>query len=180
MKKKTIALTAAILFMVTLSTTGYSQVKDSVLYIQNIAGPYTATVQKYAQNLNEKVDKGIEKQLYILYKAEKKFNKRLHNTDSTKSNLLNGVAFNNYKEYANNIGSKAKSLTSNNLNNYIPELDSLQTSLKFLDSKIFSFTFLSPSQVTASPTKATDIPHHIPLQKALYNKLCLLPAEKTV
>lgn len=135
MKKKTIALTAAILFMVTLSTTGYSQVKDSVLYIQNIAEPYTATVQKYAQNLNEKVGKGIEKQLYILYKAEKKFTKRLHNTDSTKSNLLNGVAFNNYKEYANNIESKAKSLTSNNLNNYIPELDSLQTSLKFLDSK---------------------------------------------
>lgn len=135
MKKKTIALTAAILFMVTLSTTGYSQVKDSVLYIQNIAEPYTATVQKYTQNLNEKVDKGIEKQLRILYKAEQKLAKRLHNTDSTKSNLLNGVASNSYEQYVNNIGQKAKSLTSNNLNNYIPKLDSLSTSVKFLDSK---------------------------------------------
>lgn len=137
MRTKTIAQTAAILtFIVNLSTTGYSQVKDSLLSLEQIAGPYTATVQKYAQNLNEKVDRGIQKQLYILYKAENKLNSRLQKLDSTKTNLFNNSATNNYEQYANNIEQKAKALTSsNNLNNYIPQLDSLQTSLKFLDTK---------------------------------------------
>jgi len=136
MKTKAIALTAAIILIVTLFTSGYSQVKDSLLALQQIAEPYTTNVEYYAKDLTTKIDKGIEKRIHILYKAENKLVKRLNSLDSTKSKQLLQTTTQGYEQYVNNIHTKAQGLSSNNnLNNYIPHLDSLKTSLKFLDSK---------------------------------------------
>lgn len=121
-----------IIGMVLTTVMATAQTVDTVAQLQHIAEPYTAQVQSYTQNLNEKLDKGIQKQLHTLYKAETKLLSRLQKTDSSKTKL----AIPDYQTYVNNIQTKAQTLTSsNNLNNYIPQLDSVQTSLKFLDTK---------------------------------------------
>lgn len=121
-----------IIGMVLTTVMATAQTVDTVVQLQHIAEPYTAQVQSYTQNLNEKLDKGIQKQLYTLYKAETKLLNRLQKTDSSKTKL----AIPDYQTYVNNIQTKARALTSsNNLNNYIPQLDSVHTSLKFLDAK---------------------------------------------
>ncbi|HPI00407.1 MAG TPA: hypothetical protein PK772_08755, partial [Chitinophagaceae bacterium] len=109
-----------------------AQPVDTIAQLQQIAAPYTTSVQTYTQKLNDHLDKDIQQQLHILYKAESKLLNRLQQTDSSKTKL----AIPDYQTYVNNIQTKAKALTSsNNLNNYIPQLDSVHTSLKFLDTK---------------------------------------------
>lgn len=140
MLNRTIALTAAIIIIIgQLSTSAYSQVNDTLLTLQTIAQPYTVKVGSYAQNLNQQIDKGIQKQIRILYKSESKLLKRLQ---SAKNSDTHKIAIPDYQAYANSIQTKAQALsTSNNLNNYIPQLDSLHTSLKFLDSKFLTDKF---------------------------------------
>ena len=109
-----------------------AQPVDTIAQLQQIAAPYTTSVQTYTQKLHQHLDKDIQQQLHILYKAESKLLNRLQKTDSSKTKL----AIPDYQTYVNNIQTKAQALTSsNNLNNYIPQLDSIQTSLKFLDTK---------------------------------------------
>ena len=108
-----------------------AQPVDTIAQLQQIAAPYTTSVQTYTQKLNDHLDKDIQQQLHILHKAESKLLNQLQQTDSSKTKLT----IPDYQTYVNNIQTKAQTLTSsNNLNNYIPQLDSVQTSLKFLDS----------------------------------------------
>ena len=109
-----------------------AQPVDTIAQLQKIAEPYSTAVQSYTQKLNDHLDKDIQQQLHILYKAESKLLSRLQKTDSSK----NKPTILDYQTYVNNIQTKAQALTSsNNLNNYVPQLDSVHTSLKFLDTK---------------------------------------------
>ncbi len=92
-----------------------------------ISTNYIAKVASKANSLEQKLDKKSEKALAELQKQESKMKKKLMKIDSLAANNVFANADNKYKELE-------QKLQNSKLKQYIPRLDSLSTSLKFLES----------------------------------------------
>jgi len=92
-----------------------------------VSGKYLQSVQSTASNLEEKLDKKTEKLLRKLQQQESRILKKLQKTDSTKAKALLNQSEAQYKKLEQNITKLNKKS-----NTYLPSLDTLTGSLKFL------------------------------------------------
>jgi uncharacterized protein YoxC len=97
--------------------------------LRQLPKQYLATVQRKAAAVEDKIDRQTERYLNKLAKREEKLRRKLARIDSAgAAALFNGTAA-KYKQLQ--AGIKNKSAT---IQEYIPRLDSLGTSLKFLQA----------------------------------------------
>jgi thiamine kinase-like enzyme len=99
---------------------------SSVITLTKLPARYLETVYSKADKLEKKLDKASEKALVQFQKQEAKMKKKLQKIDSLAANSIFADAPNQYKELTNRIKN------SKQLSHYIPGLDTLSTSLKFL------------------------------------------------
>jgi hypothetical protein len=92
-----------------------------------IPGKYFETVSKKANAIQQKLDKKSQKVIARMQREEAKLQKKLTKIDSLAAKNI----FSNSAEKYNQLQEKLKN--SGNLSHYIPKLDTLATSLKFLD-----------------------------------------------
>ena len=101
--------------------------QDSVQITRQISTGYIDAVAVKAKSLEEKLDKKSEKALNQLQKQEEKLRSKLEKIDSIAAKNAFAGAENKYKELA-------QKLKDSKLRQYIPMIDSLSTSLKFLEA----------------------------------------------
>jgi len=107
--------------------TAFNQEKRDSILIQKIPETYLDAINKKAENLTQDLDKKSKKVLFKIQKEEAKLQKKLARIDSLVSNDVFKNAEDKYKQLQNKING------SQSLSHYIPCLDTLATSLKFLD-----------------------------------------------
>ena len=100
--------------------------EDAVQPLQPISPEYFDKVSTKADKLEQKLDKQTAKTLQQWQRQEEKIKRKLAKTDSLKSATIFGNAVQQY----NQLEQKLQSKTS--LQQYIPSLDSISSSLKFL------------------------------------------------
>src|SRR5688572_3762401 len=100
------------------------QAQDST---QRVSSKYLDAVKSKASDLSEKLDKKSEKALTQLQKQEDRIKRKLARLDSSKAIEVFGDAESKYTEL------KQKLENPSSLTQYIPYLDTLKTSLKFLE-----------------------------------------------
>ncbi len=106
----------------------YAQdVKSSDTVVAVISDKYLSSINKTAGNLESNLDKKTEKLLSKLRQQESRIFKKLQKTDSTKAKALLNQSEAQYKKLEQNITKLSK-----NGNTYLPSLDTLTSSLKFL------------------------------------------------
>lgn len=101
-------------------STGYSDVSK-------VSSKYFDAVSKKANTLQQNLDRKSQKVLERMQKQEAKLQKKLAKIDSLASHNI----FSNSAEKYNDLEEKLK--TTGELSRYIPKLDTIATSLKFLD-----------------------------------------------
>ena len=103
--------------------------QDSTLQsiVPQVHSKYFETVSKKAENLNEAVDKKSEKVLSRMKKAEMRLRNKLAKIDSLASDNIFSDAESKYKQLEERLKS------SKALSQYIPRLDTVITSFKFLE-----------------------------------------------
>jgi hypothetical protein len=116
-------LSALLVFI--FSHAGLHAQEDSTAAIQRIPSGYLDQVSSKAGKLEQQLDKKTEKALAELKKQEEKIRKKLQRKDSLIAASVFAGAENKYKELE-------QRLQNTSLKQYIPSLDSLSTSLKFL------------------------------------------------
>jgi Skp family chaperone for outer membrane proteins len=104
-----------------------SQEATDTALISKIPNQYFESVSKKANTLQQNLDKKSQKVLTRMQKEEAKLQKKLAKIDSIAANNI----FSNTAEKYNQLKEKLKN--TGKLSQYIPKLDSLTTSLKFLD-----------------------------------------------
>jgi hypothetical protein len=92
-----------------------------------ISSKYLEEVSSRADKISGKIDKQSEKALAQLKKQEEKLKRKLAKIDSSKAEQLFGDVASRYKEFDTKLNDKA-----NTARQYIPSLDTLNTSLKFI------------------------------------------------
>ena len=114
-------------FVIAISNAALSQ--DSVSHSNNsqIQSKYFETISKKADDLSDKLDKRARKALAQTQKQELKLQKKLARIDSLAANNVFTNAESKYKQL------EEKLKDSKTLSQYIPHLDTLTTSLKFLE-----------------------------------------------
>jgi hypothetical protein len=100
---------------------------DTVSSKQMISEKYLDAVSSKAKDLNSKLDKKSEKTLAKLQKQEEKLKQRLGKIDSIAAKNIFGNINDKYKQLEEKLKVPGK------LNTYIPHLDSVATSLNFLN-----------------------------------------------
>jgi hypothetical protein len=118
----------AILLLVFLTAFSHAFAQDSSS-AQRVSLNYIDAVAERSKRLGEKLDKQSEKALLRFQKQEKKLQKKLADTDSLKAASVFANAGHQYSQL------KQKLSNANGLQQYIPSLDSLTTSIKFLQQK---------------------------------------------
>jgi hypothetical protein len=101
-----------------------AQQEDSIL--QQLPSKYLDKVSSAANQLEQKLDKKTDKALQQMMALEQKMKKKLFKTDSLKAKEIFGNAEQKYKDLEQRLSSKLSG------KQYIPSLDTLSTSLKFL------------------------------------------------
>src|SRR5688572_6414829 len=102
------------------------EVADTILK-PKISSKYFEAVNKKAEGITKHLDKSSQKLLTRMQKEEVKLQKKLTKIDSLAANNVFKDAADRYKQ----LQSKLKG--SRSLSQYIPRLDTLATSLKFLE-----------------------------------------------
>ena len=110
-----------------ISNTAKSQDSSSRTDISKIPSQYLESVSKKANTLQQNLDKKSQKVLDRMQKQEAKLQKKLAKIDSLATHNI----FSNSAEKYNQL--KEKLENTGKLSQYIPRLDTLATSLKFLD-----------------------------------------------
>jgi hypothetical protein len=118
---RTVLLIAAMI----LSFTAFSQ--DDSISSQIVSKKYLDKVSSMATDMEEKLDKHTEKVLAKFQKQESRLQKKLAKTDSAKAAALFGSSKEKYQQ----LNDRLKKMTDGS--QYIPSLDTLVTSLKFLN-----------------------------------------------
>ena len=95
--------------------------QDSVL----VSAKYLQTISAESKSLEQKLDKKSQKLLKRLQKQEAKMQAKLSKVDSSAAKKIFADSKQKYDQLQNKVS---------NAGNYIPKLDSLATSLKFLES----------------------------------------------
>ena len=93
-------------------------------------------VERNVSKIEDKLQKSSEKALNKVQKQEAKLKKVLTKKDSLLAKSLFEPANKAYEQLSKKIKASSESLSKSNLNGYIPKLDSFQTAVKFLQSKI--------------------------------------------
>ncbi len=93
-------------------------------------------VERNVSKIEDKLQKSSEKVLNKVRKQEAKLKKELSKKDSLLANTLFDPANKVYEKLSNKIKTSSTILSKSNLNGYVPKLDSFQTAVKFLQSKI--------------------------------------------
>lgn len=119
-----------ICLVITIPLFGISQdvITDS---LSKIAGKYLHSIEKKCKSINDKIDKKTLKALKRLENAEAKITKHLSRIDSNYRKLTAGIT-SKYSTLAESVKTKAAKLKQLS-GDYIPTLDSFQTSIAFLD-----------------------------------------------
>jgi hypothetical protein len=104
-----------------------SQEATDTILTSKIPDQYFESISKKANTLQLNLDKKSQKVLARMQKEEAKLQKKLAKIDSIAANNI----FSNTAEKYNQLKEKLKN--TGKLSKYIPKLDSLTTSLKFLD-----------------------------------------------
>lgn len=94
---------------------------------QKLPSNYLTQVSSKADRLQQKLDKSNDKALQQMQKLEDKIRRKLSKTDSAKTQQLFADAQQRYNSLENKLASKTSQLQQ-----YIPSLDTLNTSLQFL------------------------------------------------
>jgi hypothetical protein len=133
--------------------------QDSISTPQ-VSSKYFETVSKKANSLNEKLDKKSQKALERFQKEEQKLKRKLAKIDSLAANNVFSNAENKYKQ----LEEKLKG--TNKLTQYIPNLDTTITSLKFLEqnSQLLSNVKDGKEKLTDALSKVKELESQ--LQKA--------------
>lgn len=118
-------LFSLLILMILLS--GLISAQDSVSVQPQVSKKYLDAVSAQAGSLEEKLDKKSQKVLARLQKQEAKMRNKLMKIDSVAANNVFANAGDKYKELQ-------QRLKGNSARQYIPKLDTLVTSLKFLQS----------------------------------------------
>lgn len=116
-----------IVLMLLLSSTLFAQEKDS-LNLQQLPAKYAATISSKAAGIESKLDKKSTKALAQLKKQEDRIIRKLAKTDSSKAKEMAAVAKARYAQL------EAKLKGTSKLTSYIPGLDSMNTTLNFLNN----------------------------------------------
>ena len=118
---------AITVFICCISLIAFNQEVADTAFSSKIFAKYFDAVNKKAENLTQNLDKKSQKVLARMQREEAKLQKRLAKIDSLAAKNI----FSNSEEKYNQLQEKLKN--SGNLSHYIPKLDTLATSLKFLD-----------------------------------------------
>jgi hypothetical protein len=122
-----------ILLTCLLVFTAKSQSKDSaIVFTLKLPEKYFTSVEKRSSQLGKKIDAKTEKTLKQFSKQEQKLYRKLYKIDSVAAKEL----FSQSQQKINMLTDKLKNslaVTSSNVTQYIPHLDSLKTSLNFLN-----------------------------------------------
>jgi hypothetical protein len=102
-----------------------SQQMDSILQLPS---NYLDKVSSKASQLEQKLDKKTDKMLQVMMKQEAKIIRKLSKIDSVAANNIFSSAYSKYKQLEQNLKSPGK------LTQYLPKLDTLATSLKFIEN----------------------------------------------
>ena len=113
-------------FVITLVTAIALKAQDSALHC--LPSGYLSAISKKSDDLNQKLDKKSDKALLQLQKQEEKIRRKLSRIDSSKAKEL----FSNAEEKYGALKNKIENPSA--LTQYIPYLDTLKTSLKFLEN----------------------------------------------
>lgn len=116
-----------LILLILFSTVQNLSAQDSVQIAKPISPNYIDAVAAKAKDLEEKLEKKSEKALDQLQKQETKLRSKLEKIDSIAAKNVFSGAENKYKELA-------QKLKDSKLLQYIPQIDSLSTSLKFLEA----------------------------------------------
>ena len=96
--------------------------------LEKVSVKYFDAVNKKAQSLNENIDKKTQKALNRFKKQEEKLSRKLAKIDSLTANNIFSNSTEKYKELEQKLKDKTGKLSQ-----YIPRLDSISTSIKFLE-----------------------------------------------
>jgi len=118
-------LCKTILFILCLISVKLQAQDTTTTSLQQLPGKYLAEVSSKAASLENKLEKKSEKALLKLQKEEEKLKKKLSKIDSLAAKNIFSDADKKYKDLEQRLQNAP-------FKQYIPQLDSLSTSLKFL------------------------------------------------
>lgn len=119
-----------VVFLFVFSVT--AQAPDSAIQsIQQLPGKYFSAVEKKSTQIENKITAKSEKALKAFSKQEQKLYRKLYKIDSLAAKDLFANAKGKIDELTGKL-KKAETVTTGNVTQYIPHLDSLKTSLNFL------------------------------------------------
>lgn len=125
----------ALLAVLCLPWTARSQAGASIDSVLSFPQKFLSKITRKAERLEDGLDKHTEKMLRRLERQEAKLKKKLAKTDSLSAEQTFGEVKGRYDQLRQKFKSGADPASKANLNNYIPYLDTLKTSLQFLDQK---------------------------------------------
>ncbi|MDA3616846.1 hypothetical protein [Polluticaenibacter yanchengensis] len=126
MTKTTSILLLFVLLLFISNVKLFAQANDTLSLLKS--ANYIKSVKSTAGKLEEKLDKKTEKLLKQLQQQESRIIKKLQKTDSAKAKALMTQSEAQYKKLEQNLNKLSKKS-----NTYLPSLDTLTSSLKFLE-----------------------------------------------
>lgn len=123
---RTLLLVGAIVITISIYAQPAAQPQDDTLYLPKLPSKYLDNISSRTSSLEQKLDKKTAKALSQLQKQEERIKNKLAKKDSLKA----AEVFGNAKQQYDQLEQKLAAKTS--LQQYIPSLDTLNTSLKFL------------------------------------------------
>ena len=123
-----------LLFLLVLTTmSAFGQQRQSTLdKVINLPTNFFQKLHRGVSNVESKIDKQTEKYLNKLLRQEEKLRRKLYRIDSSASNNVFGDTKKTYKDLLDKLQEKKEGLDPLQ-NSYVPFLDTLKTSLRFLD-----------------------------------------------
>jgi hypothetical protein len=119
-------ISALIIVISAAAQAGHLQLQDSLLSSRTVSTQYLDKISAKADQVQQKLDKKSQKALQQWQRQEAKIQRKLAGIDSLKAKQIFANAGQQYKQL------EQKLQQTGNLKQYIPSLDTLATSLKFL------------------------------------------------
>ncbi|WP_276504402.1 hypothetical protein [Terrimonas pollutisoli] len=124
--RRTLLLIGAIVLTICIHAQSASQAQEDTLHSPKLPSKYLDNISSKATSLEQKLDKKTTKALRQLQKQEDRIKNKLARKDSLKAAAVFGNAQQQYDQLEQKLSAKTS------LQQYIPSLDTLNTSLKFL------------------------------------------------
>ena len=125
--RQTILLISGLVIHLSIQAQTTALQQDTAKYVKPVSSTYLTAISSKADHLEQKLDHRSSKALQRLQKQEEKIRRKLAKKDSLKAAAIFGNASGQYEQLDNRLGK----ITEGKL--YIASLDTLKTSLKFLE-----------------------------------------------